>query len=77
MLAKFSFITSSSKGLIGYSLRYSGRRAAAMCMRGVISGWDKGKGGRDKCRAERGVSRRQAHLKEEFREKQKNKKTFH
>lgn len=32
---KFSFITSFSKGLIGYSLRYLGEREAAECMSGV------------------------------------------
>lgn len=38
---KFSFITSSSKGLIGYSLRYSGEREAAVCMSGIV-GWVEG-----------------------------------
>lgn len=33
---KFSFITSFSKGLIGYSLRYSREREAAVCMSGVV-----------------------------------------
>lgn len=33
---KFSFITSFSKGLIGYSLRYLGEREAAECMSGVV-----------------------------------------
>lgn len=38
---KFSFITSFSKGLIGYSLRYLGEREAAECMSGV-GGWVRG-----------------------------------
>lgn len=38
---KFSFITSFSKGLIGYSLRYSGEREAAVCMSGIV-GWVEG-----------------------------------
>lgn len=36
MLGKFSSITSFSKGLIGYSLRYSREREAAVCMSGVV-----------------------------------------
>lgn len=36
MLAKFSFITSSSKGLIGYSFRYSGEREPAVQITGFI-----------------------------------------
>lgn len=35
---KFSFITSFSKGLIGYSLRYSGEREAAVCISWTV-GW--------------------------------------
>lgn len=35
---KFSFITSFSKGLIGYSLRNSGEREAAVSMSGIV-GW--------------------------------------
>lgn len=42
---KFSFITSFSKGLIGYSLRYSGEREAAVCMSGIV-GWVEGVQGR-------------------------------
>ena len=38
---KFSFITSFSKGLIGYSLRYSREREAAVCMSGIV-GWVEG-----------------------------------
>lgn len=38
---KFSFITSFSKGLIGYSLRYSEEREAAVCMSGIV-GWVEG-----------------------------------
>lgn len=33
---KFPFITSFSKGLIGYSLRYSEEREAAVCMSGTV-----------------------------------------
>lgn len=38
---KFSFITSFSKGLIGYSLRYSEEREAAVCMSRIVD-WVEG-----------------------------------
>lgn len=54
---KFSFITSSSKGLIGYSLRYSGEREAAVCMSGIVGGVE-------------GVQGRSAGVEEERRTRQ-------
>lgn len=44
MLAKFSFITSPSKGLIGYSLRYSGGKRIRIANESISeAGWREGR----------------------------------
>lgn len=55
---KFSFITSFSKGLIGYSLRYSGEREAAVCMSGIEGVQERSAGGGAEDQAKRRIHQR-------------------